>query len=150
MWSPYTDFTPEERARFEDDHWKSFNLWLERVAEKRRMTFEQAEKLAHGRVWTGRQAVANGLIDDVGGLDRAVELAKELADIPADEEVTLVHYPEQQDIMDVILSGGDTSIAIKWMIYRFIREDLAETWNLVAAKLVGSPEMNLMPELSVR
>lgn len=150
MWSPYTDFTPEERARFEDDHWKSFNLWLGRVAERRKMSFEQAESLAHGRVWTGRQAVANGLIDDVGGLDRAVELAKEMADIPADEEVELVHYPEQQDLMDVILSGGDTSVAIKWMIYRFIREDLATTWDLVAARLVGSPRMNLMPELSVR
>ena len=150
MWSPYMDFTPEERARFEDDHWKSFNLWLDRVAKKRGMTFEQAEKLAHGRVWTGRQAVANGLIDDVGGLDRAVEIAKELAGIPADEKVTLVHYPEQQDLMDVILSGGDTTMTIKWMIYRFIREDLAESWNLVAARLAGSPQMNLVPELQVR
>jgi protease-4 len=150
MWSPYTDFTPEERARFEDDHWKSYNLWLERVAAKRGLTLPDAEKLAEGRVWTGRQAVANGLIDEVGGLDRAIEIAKELAQVPASEKVKIVHYPEQQNLLDMILSGGDTSMSVKWMIYRFIHEDLAATWDLVAAKLVGSPRMNLMEDLPIR
>jgi protease IV len=150
MWSPYADFTEAERARFEDDHWKSFNLWLSRVAEKRGMSFAEAEKLAYGRVWTGRQAVANHLIDEVGGLDRAIEIAKDLANVPADEKVKIVHYPEQQGIMDMILGGGDTTMTVKWMIYRFIHEDLAASWDLVAAKLVGSPRMNLMEDLPIR
>jgi len=150
MWSPYSDFTEAERARFEDDHWKSFNLWLARVAEKRGMSFAEAEQLAHGRVWTGRQAVDNRLIDEVGGLDRAIEIAKELAEVPASEKVEVVHFPEEQGIMDMILGGGDTSVTVKWMIYRFIHEDLAATWDLVAAKLVGSPRMSLMEDLPIR
>ena len=133
MWSDTRDFTPEERKRFEENHWEDFNAWLADVAEFRGMTFEEAEKLAHGRIWTGRQAKENGLIDDVGGLDRAIEIAKELAEIPAEDGVTLVHYPEKKDIIDAILSGeGDfATAAVRWVIYRFIRNDLAETWNMM-------------------
>ncbi|MCP3860914.1 MAG: signal peptide peptidase SppA, partial [Phycisphaeraceae bacterium] len=83
MWSADRDFTDAERERFETDHWRGFNEWLQDVADHRGMTFEEAEKLAHGRVFTGRQSLANGLIDELGGYDRAVELAKELAEIPA-------------------------------------------------------------------
>ncbi len=133
MWSDTRDFTPEERKRFEENHWEDFNAWLADVAEFRGMTFEEAEKLAHGRVWSGRQAKENGLIDEVGGLDRAIEIAKELAEIPAEDNVTLVHYPEKKDIIDAILSGeGDfATAAVRWVVYRFIRDDLAETWNMM-------------------
>lgn len=129
IWSDTRDFTPEERARFEENHWQDFNAWLADVAAFRGMTFEEAEKLAHGRVFSGRQAKENGLIDEVGGLDRAIELAKELAEIPSDEKVTVVHYPEEKDIIDLILSGGDNMVvsAARWVLYRFIREDLAQT-----------------------
>jgi protease-4 len=133
MWSDTRDFTESERERFEKNHWEGFNEWLADVAEYRGMTFEEAEKLAHGRIWTGRQAKENGLIDDVGGLDRAVEIAKELADIPADEKVTLVHYPEKKDLLELILSGGGggTTAAVRWVLYRFIRDDLAESYRLL-------------------
>lgn len=55
--SDLQDFTPEERARFEENHWNGFNDWLRDVAEHRDMSFEDAEKLAHGRVWTDRKSV---------------------------------------------------------------------------------------------
>ena len=64
--SDHRGFTPEQRARFEEDHWAGFNIWLEDVAKHRDMTFEQAERLAHGRVWSGRQAKENGLVDELG------------------------------------------------------------------------------------
>ena len=102
------------------------------------MTFEEAEKLAHGRVWTGRQAKENGLIDEVGGLDRAIEIAKELAEIPVEDGVTVVHYPEQKELIDIILSGEGNlaTAAVRWVIYRFIRDDLAETWNMMTDNTV--------------
>jgi protease-4 len=135
MWSDTRDFTEDERARFEKNHWEGFNDWLADVAKYRGMTFEQAEKLAHGRVWTGRQAKENGLIDEIGGLDRAIEVAKELAGIPADEKVTLVHYPEKKGLLDMILSGGGggTKAAVRWVLYRFIRDDLAESYRLLTS-----------------
>ncbi|HUV35407.1 MAG TPA: signal peptide peptidase SppA, partial [Patescibacteria group bacterium] len=141
MWSDLRDFTDEERARFEAAHWKGFNWWLADVAEERGMTFEEAEKLAHGRVWTGRQAKANGLVDEVGGLDRAIEMAKELAGIPADEKVTVVHYPEKKSLLDIVVGGGgDLTAAAKYVVYRFIRNDLAETWNTMTREPVHMME----------
>jgi len=132
LWWSGRDFTNEERTRFEQNHWDGFNDWLEDVAEHRGMTFEEAEALAHGRVWSGRQAKANGLIDDLGGLHRAVELAKELAEIPAGETVKLVHYPEPQGLVDVLLGGGDVTAAVRYAVYHTVRTELAETWRLLA------------------
>ena len=128
--SSLQDYTPEQRARFEENHWKGFNAWLQDVAEHRGMSLEEAERLAHGRVWTGTQAVANGLVDELGDLNRAVEIAKELAEIPADEQVTLAHYPEQKGLLESLL-GGDMSAAARWALYRTIREDVSETWSLL-------------------
>jgi protease-4 len=128
--SDLQDYTPEQRARFEEDHWKGFNHWLQDVAEHRGMPFEEAETLAHGRVWTGRQAVANGLVDELGDLNRAVEIAKELAEIPADEQVTLAHYPEKKGLLESVL-GGEMSAAVRWALYRAVREDISETWTLL-------------------
>jgi protease-4 len=134
MWSDHTDFTPEQRKRFVDNHWEGFNRWLADVAEHRGMTFEDAEKLALGRVWTGRQAKNNGLIDDLGGLDRAIELAKEEAGIEVTEEVTLVDYPKKKGLLASILGEeSPISAAFRWALYRFIHEDLAETYRYVTS-----------------
>ena len=131
MFSDYRDFTEDEWKCFVDDHWAGFNAWLKDVAEHRGMTFEEAEKLAHGRVWSGKQAKENGLVDELGGIDRAIELAKELAGIPADEKVTVVHYPKKKGLLEMIFSGGGFTTATQWIIYHFIRDDLAETWRML-------------------
>ena len=137
--SEQTVFTNKQRERFEDNHWKSFNRWLEDVADRRGMTFEEAELLAHGRVWTGTQAKENGLIDEVGGLYRAIELAKEEAGIDAGEEVTLVHYPKRKGLLATITSGdGPLSAAFRWALYRFIREDLSESYRLLTTAAVNT------------
>lgn len=124
MWSDYRDFTEEERERFEDNHWKGFNDWLRDVADHRGMSFEEAESLAEGRVWSGRQAKENGLIDELGGLTRAIEVAKELAEVPTDEKVTLVHYPETKGFFEELMSGGGFQATAEWIIYHQIKEEL--------------------------
>ncbi len=130
MDSPWRDYTPEERQRFEDDHWEGFNHWLRDVAEHRGKSFDEAEKLAHGRVWSGRQAVANGLVDELGDFEHAVQVAKDLVGIPADENVTLVHFPEKKSLVQTLLSG-DLAVAARWAVYRAIREDVSETWKIL-------------------
>lgn len=130
--SDLRDFTPEEQARFEENHWNGFNDWLRDVAEHRDMSFEDAEKLAHGRVWTGRQAVANGLVDEIGDLKHAIELAGQLAGIPADEQVTVEHFPKQKGLLESLMSGDNAAAtAARWIVYRTIREDVAETLDFI-------------------
>jgi protease-4 len=135
LYSDYFDFTPEQRKRFEENHWAGFDMWLKDVAEHRKMTHEEITKLALGRVWTGRQAKANGLIDELGGLDRAIEVAKDLAKIPADQKVTVVHYPKKKGLFQALLGGGGGGLtaAANSAIYGYIRDDVAETWRMLAS-----------------
>ena len=76
--------------------------------------------LAQGRVWTGRQARQNGLVDDLGGLDRAIAVAKERAKIAADSEVEIVVYPPRKSFYEILseeLSGGpsETTAVSAWL-----------------------------------
>lgn len=133
--SDLRDYTPEEKARVEEDHWAGFNAWLQDVADHRDMTFEEAEKLAHGRVFTGRQALENGLIDELGDMARAIEVARELAEIPADDKVTVEHFPIKAGPLQAILGGDDAaSAAANWLIYRSVRERASETMEILATR----------------
>ena len=133
--SDLRDYTPEEKARVEQDHWAGFNAWLRDVSEHRGMTFEEAEKLAHGRVFTGRQAMENGLIDGLGDMARAIEVARELAEIPADDKVTVEHFPEKAGPLQAIMGGDDAaSAAANWLIYRSVRKKAAETMEILTTK----------------
>jgi len=136
FWSDQKDFSPEQWARFTEDHWRGFNEWLADVAAKRGMSFAAAESLAHGRVWTGTQALENGLVDAVGGFDAALALAREKAGLEPDAKVRLVHYPEAPGLLD-FLQDGNASGAVSWLAYRYLREDLAETLRLVEQGVLG-------------
>ena len=58
-------------------------------------------------MWTGRQGKENGLVDEYGGLDRAIEIAKQLAKIPAGQGVQRVIMPKPPSFFDQLMSGGD-------------------------------------------
>lgn len=72
-----------------------------KVAEGRRLTAEQAEALARGRVWSGIAAKERGLIDELGGFSRAVEIARERARIPAAAAHQLVTYAPRQPLVQL-------------------------------------------------
>jgi protease-4 len=100
--SDYQPLSPAGRDKLRgamDDNYRSF---VTKVAEARRRKFDQIEPLAQGRVWLGSQAKANGLVDELGGLDRALELVKEKAKIPRGQRVTLVAYPPKRSVFDIL------------------------------------------------
>jgi protease-4 len=59
--------------------------------------------IAEGRVWLGAQAKANGLVDELGGLDRAMEMIRQKAKIGADERLNLVLYPAKRSVYDLLM-----------------------------------------------
>src|SRR6185295_16736685 len=75
--SDYTPLTPEQRAKLREGIDESYRDFVTKVADARHRKFDQIEPLAQGRVWLGSQAKANGLVDELGGLDRALDLVKE-------------------------------------------------------------------------
>src|SRR6266436_2465495 len=101
-------FTPEERAKFEDLIKKTYyEDFVPKVAKGRNKTPEYVDSIAQGRVWTGSQGIERGLVDEFGGLDRAVEVAKDLAKIPKDKGVNRVILPYPRTVLQQLLSEGD-------------------------------------------
>ena len=79
-----------------------YDQFIERTAAARHMTPENVDEIAQGRVWTGAQAKQIGLVDELGGLYKAVDLAKQRARIPLEEEVELVSYPPRRSFYEVL------------------------------------------------
>src|SRR5882672_10583650 len=101
-------FTPEERTKFEDLIKRTYyEDFVPKVAKGRNKTPEYVDSIAQGRVWTGAQGRERGLVDEFGGLDRAVEVAKELAKIPKDKGVHRVILPYPRTFIQELLSQGD-------------------------------------------
>ena len=96
-----------------------YDQFVEKAAESRHTKPEQIDALAQGRVWTGRQAKANGLVDELGGLDRAIAVAKQRAKIPVESEVELVVYPPRKSFYELLseqFSGSGDQMAVgAWM-----------------------------------
>jgi protease-4 len=101
IYSPFKPFSPDERARIEEQLQATYELFLSRVAEGRKTTKEKIDAVAQGRVWTGRQALERGLVDELGGLDRAIRLAKERAKLDVSKDVELLIYPQKPSIYDI-------------------------------------------------
>jgi protease IV len=102
-------FTPEERAKFESIIKRMYyDEFVPRVARGRGRDAEYVDSIGQGRVWTGAQAKEKGLVDEFGGLDRAVDVARQLANIPAEKGVHRVVLPYPRGLFDNLFGrGGD-------------------------------------------
>ena len=102
MYSPVRQFSPEERAKMREVMQATYDAFVEKAAAGRNTTPEKIDAIAQGRVWTGNQAKQLGLVDELGGLDRALALAKQRAKIAQDAEVELVIYPPKKSFYEVL------------------------------------------------
>ena len=96
MFSAQQNFTPAQRAYIQKSLNDTYADFTKGVAQGRKMSVEAVDKIGKGRVWSGAQAKELGLVDELGGLDRAIEIAKQLSNIPAGESVHIVRYPEEK------------------------------------------------------
>ena len=105
---------------------------MDDVAVHRGIAPADIDSLCMGRIWTGRQAVQNKLIDALGGQHEAVELAKAEAGLAVNEQVTLWHLPEKQDLL-VSLMGGEeeASRSMSWSLYRSFRQEATQSWEVL-------------------
>ena len=97
-------------------------------AQGKEMTFEEVDSVARGRVWTGRQALDRKLIDKLGGMDAAIDVIKEKAEIPAEDEVTFVHYPVKKSFVEALMAG-ELASAVKTSIVHQVRAYLFK-WSM--------------------
>jgi protease-4 len=104
MFSTLQDFSPAEQQTFENFLDTVYAGFKERVAAGRRMTPEAVEQVAKGRVWSGEDAKARGLVDELGGFDLALRRAKEAAGLSPDQPVTLKTFPPERDLGEIVLA----------------------------------------------
>jgi protease-4 len=102
IYSPIRQFSPEERARLSQIMQATYDTFVEKAASGRNTTPEKIDAVGQGRVWTGKQARQLGLVDELGGLERALALAKQRANIPQDQEVELVVYPPKRSFYEIL------------------------------------------------
>ncbi|MCX7014054.1 MAG: signal peptide peptidase SppA [Candidatus Sumerlaeota bacterium] len=113
MLSMTTPFSDSQRAAFERVLGSIYQDFVAKAAESRRMTPADLEAVAQGRVWTGRQGYKNGLVDELGGLETALAMAKEMAGIEKEREVEVVVYPKRLGLLEVMqkLLGAEAPMA---------------------------------------
>ena len=150
LWAPDRPFTPEERKKIEESMHATYETFVEKAAAGRKTTPERIDSIAQGRVWTGVQAKEHGLVDELGGLDRALELAKKAAGIDEKSEVELVIYPQRRSFYDLVQDpfGADEGLmgALIGLKERRALQTLAAPFRLFRR---GEP-LALMPNVFVR
>ena len=109
MWSGIHDRNRATEARFQTWLDWVYRDFKQRVAEGRKLSAERVEEVARGRVWTGAQALELGLVDALGGLHEAVELAKQEANIDEDDDVELRIFPQAGDVWAQLFAEGEES-----------------------------------------
>jgi len=126
--SPARPFNPEELKKLQEQLQAFYDQFVEKAADSRHSTPEQIDALAQGRVWTGRQAKQNHLVDELGGLDRAIAIAKQRAKIPSENDVELVIYPPRKSFYELVsdqLSGSSESATVgAWLNANLSRGEL--------------------------
>ena len=96
-------FNDAERAALQKYINNGYKLFVQRCADGRGMSVEDIEKIAEGRVWTGSTAKELGLVDELGGLDKALEIAAQKAEV---EAYSVINYPSQNDFLSSFLNEG--------------------------------------------
>ena len=99
-------FNEDERSLLQMMITEGYDTFVSRCAEGRHMTKEAIEKIAEGRVWTGETAKKLGLVDELGGIDKALDIAVAKAGI---EGYTVVSYPAKQDFFSSLLDTKPTN-----------------------------------------
>ncbi len=110
--SPFTPFTPDQNQRLNATIDTIYDGFIQRVAEGRKMPAGTVAQSAKGRVWSGQQAKQLGLVDSLGGLEDAINVAREVAAIPADQPSVVHVFPEPLSPFEAIraVMNGDAGV----------------------------------------
>lgn len=102
MWSSLGAWNADQRAAIQKMMEDIYKVFVQRVADGRGKTYAQIHEIAQGRVWTGKAALANGLVDEIGGLDAALAHATQLAGMESPGELEV--YPPKPTLVDFVSS----------------------------------------------
>ena len=115
-------FTPEERDLMQNYVNRGYELFVKRCADGRKMKTEQIKAIAEGRVWTGEDAIKNGLVDKIGGLNDAIAFAVTKAKL---KTYNVSEYPEKETFESKFMKSFSDDVET-----RFLKAQLGEQYKL--------------------
>ncbi len=120
-YSPFQPISEELKGVMKEGIENIYTTFVNRVAEGRKMTFEQVDAIAQGRVWSGKEALDKGLVDELGGLEDAIVCAAELAGV---EKYKTRNYPSyKKDFEDYFKSP------LMSMKTKMLKEELGDAYD---------------------
>ncbi len=143
LYSDYGGFTPTERERVEKMMKTVYEDFVSKAAAGRSKSFDEIDEIAQGRVWTGKQAKALGLVDEIGGLDTALAIAKKQAGFAEEDKVNLIVLPKQRPFFEQLLEQmiEDTESSIQL--------PLQLTAKHPVLSMLGTPSQHIITWLSL-
>ncbi len=105
LYSDYGGFSDTERERVEKMMKTIYEDFVSKAAAGREKTFEEIDEIAQGRIWTGKQAKELGLVDELGGLDTALSIAKKQAGLVEDDKYSIIVLPEQKNFFEQMMES---------------------------------------------
>jgi protease-4 len=105
--SPFTTWDDATREKVRDGMQSVYDLFISRVVEGRKLSREKVEEIAQGRIWSGKQGLERGLVDQLGGVTDAIRTARKLADLADDAPVTV--EGDQDSLLEMLLVGDDAN-----------------------------------------
>ncbi len=127
MFTGTEDYTPAEWARFEAWLDRVYLDFTSKVAEGRKLPKEKVLEIAKGRIWSGQDAKNLGLVDELGGYDTALRLAKRAAGVPESDEVKVVVYPRPKSLFQSVIDRRGPENSDK----EAVRQTLARVFQMV-------------------
>ena len=120
--SDYQPLSDAARTKLKDGIDSEYRDFISKVATARHRRFEDIEPVAQGRAWLGSQAKGNGLVDEIGGLDRAIEMVKKKANIAPGEAVNLVLYPPRRSLWEALFQkpSADADAQVEARLAKFL------------------------------
>lgn len=144
IWSMNSAYSRNGRQWLEGEMDRIYDNFLSVVANGRGITMADADILARGRVWTGAQAVDNGLVDHLGGVSDVVTHIRTQFDIPAERAMTVYHYPKPQSFYQRLTAGMGGANMAATHLPAPLQHMMIETLLPASARAVMLPPMRVV------
>jgi protease IV len=104
MWTGLSDYTPNQRANLDGTLDRIYQDFTSKVAAARKLPKERVEEIARGRVWSGEDALARGLVDALGGYPEALRQVRSTLGLPADAPIHLEQFPPARGLLGSLVA----------------------------------------------
>jgi protease-4 len=150
MWSSLHTYDEGERDRLDDILDWIYDDFVQGVAEGRGLPVERVAEIARGRIWTGEAAKELGLVDELGGLDTALRVAREQMGLDADADVRIKRFPEPMSPLEMLLGQGSRRTAAAIALRRALETVQPGVRTLREATSTPEPGRIQVPESVLR